>query len=69
MPFPQTLEAKPKCIFFTDFDGAVPSFKIVPLAKANQRVGTITLRDSNDWLVDAVPVSPRPIALMYTSDG
>lgn len=21
MPYPQTLEAKPKCIFFTDFDG------------------------------------------------
>ena len=27
MPFPQTLEAKPKCIFFTDFDGAVHSLK------------------------------------------
>lgn len=23
MPFPQTLEAKPKCIFFTDFDGTI----------------------------------------------
>ena len=64
MPFPQTLEAKPKCIFFTDFDGAVPLFKILQLAKANQREGTITLRDSNDWLVDAVPVSFQPVALI-----
>lgn len=23
MPYPETLEAKPKCIFFTDFDGTI----------------------------------------------
>ncbi|MCJ1453136.1 hypothetical protein MMC28_003481 [Mycoblastus sanguinarius] len=34
MPYPETLATKPRCIFFTDFDG------------------TITLRDSNDWLTD-----------------
>lgn len=34
MPYPETLDAKPKIIFFTDFDG------------------TITLKDSNDWLTD-----------------
>ncbi|KAL9004230.1 MAG: hypothetical protein Q9188_002950 [Gyalolechia gomerana] len=34
MPYPETLDVKPKIIFFTDFDG------------------TITLKDSNDWLTD-----------------
>jgi len=34
MPYPETLNEKPKIIFFTDFDG------------------TITLKDSNDWLTD-----------------
>ena len=23
MPYPETLEEKPKCIFFTDFDGTI----------------------------------------------
>lgn len=23
MPYPETLKAKPKCIFFTDFDGTI----------------------------------------------
>ena len=32
MPFPQTLEAKPKCIFFTDFDGAFYPLKTDQLA-------------------------------------
>lgn len=71
MPFPQTLEAKPKCIFFTDFDGAVRSIQErgIKLAVADQRAGTITLHDSNDWLVDAAPVSLQPIPLMLPSDG
>ena len=34
------------------------------LAIADQRAGTITLHDSNDWMVDAVLVSFLPIALM-----
>lgn len=63
MPFPQTLEAKPKCIFFTDFDGAVHPFENVEPAIADQRVGTITLHDSNDWMVDAVLVLCQPIQL------
>ena len=36
MPFPQTLEAKPKCIFFTDFDGAVHPFENVELTIVDQ---------------------------------
>ncbi len=64
MPFPQTLEAKPKCIFFTDFDGAVHPFKNVELTIIDQRAGTITLQDSNDWLVDVVLVSFQPIPLI-----
>lgn len=64
MPFPQTLEAKPKCIFFTDFDGAVHALRNEQLAIADQRAGTITLSDSNDWMVDAVLVSFQPIPLI-----
>ena len=64
MPFPQTLEAKPKCIFFTDFDGAVLALRNEQLAIADQRAGTITLSDSNDWMVDAVLVSFQPIPLI-----
>ena len=64
MPFPQTLEEKPKCIFFTDFDGTVHPLKRTQLAIANQWQGTITLHDSNDWMVDAVLVSFQPIPLI-----
>ena len=65
MPFPQTLEAKPKCIFFTDFDGAISIYsRPTNWLIANQRAGTITLSDSNDWMVDAVLVSFQPIALI-----
>lgn len=64
MPFPQTLEAKPKCIFFTDFDGAVHILRNEQLPIADQRAGTITLSDSNDWMVDAVLVSFQPIPLI-----
>ncbi len=64
MPFPQTLEAKPKCIFFTDFDGAVHPLEDEQLAAADQRAGTITLHDSNDWMVDGVLVSFQPIQLI-----
>ena len=64
MPLPQTLEAKPKCIFFTDFDGAVHPSRNVELAIADVRAGTITLQDSNDWMVDAILVSFQPIPLI-----
>ena len=66
MPFPQTLEAKPKCIFFTDFDGGVHPYKDRSRNRqmADRGAGTITLHDSNDWMVDAVLVSFQPIPLI-----
>ena len=65
MPFPQTLETKPKCIFFTDFDGAILHTQARPIGPiADHRAGTITLSDSNDWMVDAVLVSFQPIPLI-----
>ena len=64
MPFPQTLEAKPKCIFSTDFDGAFHPIQNEQLASADQGTGTITLHDSNDWMVDADIVSFQPFPLI-----